>query len=110
MWNEPKQKDLDKIPRIYSNEEKNVPLKDQLVHMHFFMGGSDWWVTEFDGDDLFFGFARLNADDQTSEWGYISLKELKELNLAGIEVDRDLYWNPKPCSEIPQIKTFDNVI
>ena len=37
-----------------------------------FTGGCDWYITEFDGDDLFFGFAILNSDYEMAEWGYIS--------------------------------------
>jgi hypothetical protein len=108
MWNTPTPKDLSKLPGF--GEQEKTPMRNQLIHMHFFIGGSDWWITEFDGEDTFFGFCRLNGDDINSEWGYVSFTELKEINVNGIEVDRDMYWNPKPCSEIEAIKTYDHVI
>ena len=50
---------------------------DKLIHLHFFIGGCDWYICEYDGDDLFWGYAYLN-DPQNAEWGYISFPELKE--------------------------------
>ena len=38
-----------------------------------------------------FGYAILN-DYHNAEWGYISLSELNAINIDGLEVDRDLYW------------------
>jgi hypothetical protein len=101
MWNEPTKKQLDKIPGLYETEE--TPLKDKIVHMHFFIHGCDWYVAEFDGEVLFFGYALLNGDQQNAEWGYISLNELKELSINGIEIDRDMHWKPKPAREIEKI-------
>jgi hypothetical protein len=110
MWSTPTQKRLDEIPRLGAQE--STPMRDQIVYLHFFIGGSDWWVTEFDGEDLFFGFARINMDDNNSEWGYVSFKELKDISINGIEVDCELeqFFKPMPVHEIPAINTFDKVI
>ena len=67
--------------------------------MHFFIGGCDWYVAEFDGKDTFFGFVNLN-DPQNAEWGYFTLSELDAINIEGIEVDRDLHWRQKKFAEI----------
>lgn len=104
MWNKPNKEDLDKIPRLYETE--NIPLKDKVIHMHFFLGGCDWYIAEYDGKDLFWGYAILNGDTKNAEWGYISFKELIELNVYRIEVDRDLHWESKPVREIQVIKGF----
>ena len=102
MWNEPTEHQLNQLPRLYETEE--TPLAEKLIRMHFFLGGCDWWICEFDGRDLFFGYAVLNGDWQLGEWGYISLQELKSIKVgAGIEVDRDLHWRPKQAQEIPAI-------
>jgi len=101
MWNEPTKKQLNRIPRLYETE--SIPLKDKIVHMHFFILGCDWYVTEFDGEDIFFGYAILNSDHQNAEWGYISLKELKELSINGIEIDRELHWEPKLAGKVEKI-------
>ena len=101
MWNAPSKKRLAKIPRLYETEK--VPLRDKLIHLHFFIGGCDWYIAEFDGDDLFWGFAILNNDYEMAEWGYFSLQELSELKVSFLEVDRDLYWKPKRACEIEKI-------
>jgi len=89
MWNIPTSKRLNRIPRLYETEK--TPLKDKKVFLHFFIGGSDWFAMEFDGEDIFFGFAILNNDFQNAEFGYFSFKELKELKVDGwVEVDCEL--------------------
>ncbi len=99
MWNIPSSKQLSFIPSLYATE--GVPLKDKVVFMHFFIGGSDWYAMEFDGKDTFFGFAILNQDFDMAEYGYFSFTELKSIKLNGwLEVDFDLYWDPRPASEV----------
>lgn len=101
MWNVPTPEKLATIPRLYETE--NVPSNDKIIHLHFFIGGCDWYVAEFDGEDLFFGYAILNGDTQNAEWGYISFPELKEIKSRGIEIDNDLYWEPQAASRIDKI-------
>lgn len=105
MWNTPSKYRLNKIPELYETEEQ--PPADKLIYLHFFIGGSDWYVAEYDGDDLFFGYAILNGDTQNSEWGYISFGELKAINAGGVEIDCELeeHWQVRPASEIPKIRT-----
>ena len=74
MWNKPTAEELAKIPKFYSTEE--VSLKEKMIHMHFFIGGCDWYSTEYSPEEqCFFGFAILNNDYDNAEWGYFSLKE-----------------------------------
>ena len=103
MWNTPSKERLNRIPRLYKTE--HVPFKDKKIHLHFFIGGCDWYFAEYDGKDLFFGYAILNNDYQMAEWGYISFSELKALSLGGIEVDceHEEYFPIKKASAIPQI-------
>lgn len=105
MWNEPTKERLVKMPKLYETE--NVPLKDKLIRLHFFIGGCDWYISEYDGDDLFFGFAILNNDLQMAEWGYISFGELKSIKIDGwLEVDCELeeFWQAKRVIEIDKIR------
>ena len=104
MWNTPSEELLNQVPRLYATE--HIPLKEKVIHLHFFIGGCDWYVAEYDGDDLFFGFAVLNDDMPNSEWGYFTLSELKDINIHGLEIDRDLYWKPTPAKEIERIKDW----
>ena len=48
MWNIPSKERLARIPKLYETED--VPLKDKLIHLHFFIGGCDWYVAEYDGE------------------------------------------------------------
>lgn len=84
MWNEPSQERLSRIPRLYETEP--IPHKNKLIHLHFFIGGCDWFVAEYDGDDLFFGSAILNNDTERAEWEYVSCRKLKEISVHGIEI------------------------
>ena len=104
MWNEPSNKELCKIPTLYSTE--NIPLEDKLIYMHFFLGGCDCYIAEYNAmERIFFGYAILNNDLQNSEWGYISYDEIRELKTPqGFEVDRDLHWKSQKAIEIDQIK------
>ena len=104
MWNEPEKERLDKIPRLYETE--NVPLKDKLVWLHFFVGSCDWYVIETDGEDLFWGFACL-GDLQNAEFGYFSLKGLKSIKVHGwLEIDCELeeHWKVRPAKEVELIR------
>lgn len=100
MWNTPSENRLSKIPNLYETDE--VPLLDKVIHLHFFIGSSDWYIAEYDGDDTFFGYAVLNGNTRCSEFGYISFRELKDIKLSFMEVDceRAKYWNRKMIRDI----------
>ncbi len=104
MWNIPNKEKLAQIPKLYGTE--HVPLKDKLICLHFFIAGCDWYIAEYDGDDLFWGYAILNNDHQNAEWGYISFNELKNLKLKWLEVDCETeeVSQIRKASEIDKIK------
>ena len=60
MWNELTEKELSKIPKLYETED--TTLGEKVIYEHFFIGNSDWYIAEYDGDDLFFGYAILGGD------------------------------------------------
>lgn len=104
MWNKPSAERLAKIPKLYSTE--HIPLKDKLIYLHFFIGGCDWYVAEYDGEDLFWGYAIL-WDHQYAEWGYFSLSEMEDIKVQGwLEIDCELeeIWRIRKASEIENIK------
>jgi len=100
MWNKPTITELKNVPDLYSTED--VSCKDKLIYLHFFIGASDWYIAEVSHEDfdLMFGYCILNGDMEMAEWGYISLSELAAINVRGIEVDRDLYWDITKFSSI----------
>lgn len=105
MWNTPTRERLKRIPALYETEK--TPLEDKLIHLHFFIGGCDWYIAEYDGRDLFFGFAILNGDLQNAEWGYISFRELRALklrNLLEVDCETEEVWRVQKALEIKNIR------
>ena len=107
---------LEAIPALYATE--SIPERDKVVHLHYFVGGCDWWVVELDSAErpqLAFGYACL-GDPQMAEWGYIDLHELAEIwrppsfgepRPGGVTsitpaliVERELGWTPRPAGEV----------
>ena len=102
MWNEPTPDQLTAIPKLYATE--NTPLQDKLLYLHFFIASCDWYIAEFDGEDLFWGFAILNEDYFNAEWGYISFDELKAIKVQGLfEIDCEINWRVRPAREVDKI-------
>ena len=105
MWNVPTKERLTKIPRLYETE--NIPLKDKFIYLHFFIGDCHWYIAEYDGDNLFWGYVILNNDYVNAEWGYISFCELKEIKINGLfEVDCEFeeFWQVKKALEVEIIR------
>ena len=95
---------LSKIPKLYETEE--IPLKDKLMYLHFFVCGCDWYVAEYDGDDLFWGYTILNNDTVNAEWGYFLFSELKEIkvfNLFEVDCETEDAFPVRKASEIARI-------
>ena len=104
MWNEPSKERLARIPRLYETE--HMPLKEKLVYIHFFIGGSDWYACEYDGE-RFFGFVILNSDFQNAEWGYFDFEELKSIKVSSwleIDCEKEEFWKVRKASEIENIR------
>lgn len=82
------------MPQTYQQTDS----RDPVVYLHYFLGGSDWYITEKDmegGVEQAYGYACLNGDDEMAEMGYISIAELVAL---GAELD--LYWKQSPLSSV----------
>jgi hypothetical protein len=94
---------VEAMPKSYETEDINTP--DKIVYLHYFSGGSVWYIVENDKgskDDPVpgiqnqaFGYAILNGDMVNAEWDYINIQELIENR-----VELDFYWTPKKFSEI----------
>ncbi|HMQ04392.1 MAG: DUF2958 domain-containing protein [Acidobacteria bacterium] len=73
--------------------------KDPTVFAKFFFpaSGWTWFVTEGEetGDDfLFFGYV-IGFEP---EWGYFLLSELESVEISGVRIERDIYFEQKPFS------------
>lgn len=77
------------MPKTYEQDGKG----DQATaYLHYFHGGSDWYITEKDVDGgvkQAFGYTILNGDEDMAELGYISIEELTQ---CGVELD--LHFTP----------------
>lgn len=61
-------------------------------------GSWTWYACEFDGEDTFFGL----VDGLSRELGYFYFDELLSIRGGlGLPVERDLYFEPTPLSELP---------
>jgi hypothetical protein len=90
------------MPQTYDQDGKG---DEAIVHLHYFTGSCDWFITEKDkGTDeeraagtveqqQAFGYANL-GDPNNAELGYISIVELIA---NGAELD--LYFAPKPLKD-----------
>lgn len=88
---------IKKMPKTYEQSNQSDP----LVSLHYFYGGSDWYIIEkdkTDGVSQAFGYAILNGDLMFAELGYISISELTEMG-----VDFDLYFEPTHLSVIKEV-------
>ena len=89
---------IEEMPKTYEQDG----LEDPMAFLHYFMGESDFYITEKDMSEeqlQAFGFAILNGDLQSAEMGYISIKELIEI---GMELD--LHFAPKSIGAIKKEK------
>ena len=88
-----------KLPKLYANEHKAS--KDTPIIIKFFhpMHGWTWYATEGDkqedGTYLFFGLVRGTEN----ELGYFTEKELSEVKIMGLGMERDLHFGEHMLSE-----------
>ena len=76
--------------------DQKTPLMDKIVKIHYFYGGSDWFIFDYDPKNkVFFGYVVLNGDTQMSEAGYISVDELMSIK----RVELDFFWNQVPLGK-----------
>ena len=103
MINEPSAKQLKGIPALYTTEA--ISTEDKVVYAHFRIFDSHWYIMEFDQVDSLFGYCILSGDLQNSEYGYVSMADLRQIKVLGqFEVEFDTYWEPKPAGEVELIR------
>jgi hypothetical protein len=81
-----------------THETANDP--DPVAYLHYFNGGSDWYVFERDMYEeqlQAYCYACLNGWYDSAEVGLVSIEELCE---SGVELD--LHWTPRPLSEVKE--------
>lgn len=83
------------LPKLHGQEQT----EDPLVYVKFFFpaGNWTWFMTEGEeeGDDfLFYGYV-IGLE---REWGYFTLRQLEEINVQFLTVERDLYFKQETFS------------
>ena len=82
---------IEKMPLPYgTNGDKNP-----TAHLHYFIGGCDWYITERDNSseqNQAHGYANLGYG---FEAGYISIEELLQNN-----VELDFHFTPQPIKNL----------
>lgn len=83
------------LPKLYDQEKTD----NHFVYIKYFFpaGNWTWFVTEGEprGDDfLFYGYV-IGLEE---EWGYFTLKQLEEICVHGLTVERDLYFKQENFS------------
>jgi len=79
----------EQLPRLGATANDSDP----LLRAKFFTpdGGWTWYASEFDGDDIFFGYVIGVA----GEWGSFRLSELQTVRGGlGLPVERDRHFEP----------------
>lgn len=85
----------EKIPKLYDTENTASP----TVWVKLFTPDSSWtwYVIEFDGDDICFGY----VVGHEAELGYFLLSDIAcARGGLGLPVERDLFFDPKPLEEV----------
>lgn len=101
---------LEELPKIYEQEqaygkflEKNRKWKGNskdfsTVHAHYYLGGSDWYILEWDGQSEFFGYAVMGDMEDMSELSYIPLSQVHQRFGPLAMVEMDFFWKKKSLS------------
>ncbi len=115
--------EINSIPKLYTTEKEYNGYKKSIseneepmsfnqfakAKAHFFIGGSDWYILEWDGQDTLWGYVILNGDLQNAEYGYTSLSELHSIRANKfIGVELDFYFTPTTIAELINKKSGFN--
>ncbi len=93
-------------------ETRKINARERVICGNFFLGGyqksSNWYVAEFDGRDLFFGFVILRGDYERAGWKIFSHANLKTLSLkrpggSALKIMWNKGWIRRPAKEVFQI-------
>lgn len=89
-------KELEKKLPTYEEIQED---KDPMVIAKYFhpMSSWTWYAISYNPETrTFFGL----VDGQEKEMGSFSLTEMENINIMGLGIERDLYFDPMPLSEL----------
>jgi hypothetical protein len=83
------------LPKLYANEGKPATAVKVPLKLFDPCGRLTFYCTEWDGEDILFGYMVSPLGEDCDELGYSSLRELSEVKgPLGLGIERDIHWDP----------------
>jgi len=104
MINRPNESELLKLAQ--NKIHKNTPLEERVMHMHFFLDGHDWYLSEYDPlSRTFFGYVVPQDQYHKAGWSRFSIDDLYQMRgHKNRRVTRNTDWIPRRAMEIDRIR------
>lgn len=87
------------LPALYAQDGSGM---DATAYVHYFSANMDFYATEFDGENTFFGYIVNHTHGSDGEFGYFHLSTLEECAshrvFGGIE--RDMHFTPQTIGNV----------
>ena len=92
------------LPKLGHGDESGLGLEAKAIAKFFMSNGRwVWYASEFDGEDLFYGFVFGNVP----ELGYFRLSELEQVRgRHGLPVERDGSFTPLTLHQVMALHPF----
>jgi len=85
------------LPGLYQTEF--TPPRERVAYVKLFHPATQWtwYIMEYDGNDTCYGL----VVGHENEFGYFSLRELREVQAFGLAIERDEYFKPTQVQDLP---------
>jgi hypothetical protein len=80
-----------KLPKLDATE--GIPTEEKVLQVKYFhpMSSWTWYGVEYEPKTrMFYGYVQ----GWENEWGFFSLDELESVEVRGLKIERDLYFEP----------------
>lgn len=94
------------IPNLYATDD-DKPIGDKTAHLRFFFPAGSYTAYVIEHEPKtgeLFTLTTMNGEDW--ELGYASLSEIQSLEISGLKVERDLYFEPTQLKNIQELKAY----
>ena len=90
------------LPKLYATEKQLIGDRTAYARYFFPMGAYTAYMLEYDPKERI-GFGAVTMG-YGWELGYMSLKEMEEVKIHGLGIERDLYFKPTKLHEIAELE------
>ena len=90
------------LPKLYATEKRLIGDRTAYARYFFPMGAYTAYMLEYDPKERI-GFGAVTMG-YGWELGYMSLKEMEEVKVKGLGIERDLYFKPTKLHEIAELE------